>query len=277
MSRHLRPGLAVVLAALTGGCAERFFFYPDQREYTTPLAEGVRAEEVVLPGPDGVELHGWWLPAQGKAHGTVLHVHGNAANISNHLPLIAWLPAAGFNVLTFDYRGYGRSNGKPSIQGVVDDTRAALAWLRRHPGIDGDRLAVIGQSLGGATAVRAVAADPQGVRLLVLDSAFSSYRGIARESARSMGPVGWLAPAFIPTLPTNEHDPVHAAARLTMPLLVLHGSRDVVIPQHHGRALWAAAKDPKRWLPIDGGEHIDALMREDVRAQVREAMLAALQ
>lgn len=276
MSQHLSPGLAVVLAALTGGCAERFFFYPDQHVYTTPQAEGVQVEDVLLPGPHGTQLHGWWLQAKGSAHGTVLHVHGNAANISNHLPLVAWLPAAGFNVLTFDYRGYGRSDGKPSINGLVDDTRAALAWLRRRPGIDGERLAVIGQSLGGATAVRAVAADPQGVRLLVLDSAFSSYRGIAREAARSMGPLGWLAPVFIPTLPNNEHDPVHAAARLTMPLLVVHGSRDAVIPQHHGRALWAAAKDPKHWLPIDGGEHIDGLMRDDVRAQVRDAMVAAL-
>jgi len=130
MSRHLSPGLAMVFAALTGGCAERFFFYPDQHVYTTPQAEGVHAEEVLFAGPDGIQLHGWWLPAQGEIHGTVLHVHGNAANISNHLPLIAWLPAAGFNVLTFDYRGYGRSSGKPTIQGLVDDTRAALAWLR---------------------------------------------------------------------------------------------------------------------------------------------------
>lgn len=276
MSQHLSPGLAVIVAALTGGCAERFFFYPDQHVYTTPQAEGVHAEEVLLPGPDGLPLHGWWLPAQGPVHGTVLHVHGNAANISNHLPLVAWLPAAGFNVLTFDYRGYGRSGGKPSIQGLVDDTRAALVWLRQRPGVDPQRLVVIGQSLGGATAVRAVAAAPQGVRLLVLDSAFSSYRGIAREAAQSMGALGWLAPIFIPTLPADEHDPVHAAARLTMPLLVLHGSRDVVIPQHHGHALWVAAKDPKRWLPIDGGQHIDALMRADVRAQVRDAMIAAL-
>src|SRR5687767_7231535 len=135
MSRHLSPGLAMVFAALTGGCAERFFFYPDQHVYTTPQAEGLLAEEVLVPGPDGIQLHGWWLPAQGDIHGTVLHVHGNAANISNHLPLVAWLPAAGFNVLTFDYRGYGRSSGKPTIQGLVDDTRAALAWLRSRPGV----------------------------------------------------------------------------------------------------------------------------------------------
>jgi len=276
MSHRLTSGLAVVFAALSGGCAEKFFFYPDQRVYTTPQAEGVHAEEVSLAGPDDTALHGWWLPAKGPAHGTVLHVHGNAANISNHLPLVAWLPAAGFNVLTFDYRGYGRSGGKPSIHGVVDDTRAALAWLRRRDGVDAQRLAVIGQSLGGATALRAVVQEPQGVRLLVLDSAFSSYRGIAREAAGSMGALGWLAPVLIPTLPAEEHDPVRAAAKLAVPLLVLHGSHDAVIPQHHGHALWAAANAPKHWLPIEGGEHIDALMRPDVRAQVRDAMLAAL-
>lgn len=276
MNARTRSSLVLMLAAVSGGCAERFFFVPDRTVYTTPQAEGVHAEEVLLPGPGGAALHGWWLPASAPARGTVLHVHGNAANISNHLPQVAWLPAAGFNVLTFDYRGFGRSPGRPTLDGVVDDTRAALAWLRSRPAADG-RLAVLGQSLGGATALRAVADDGAGVRLLVLDSAFASYRGIAREAAREMGPLGWLAPLLVPTLPGAEHDPLAAARRLDVPLLVIHGSRDAVIAPHHGEALWQAAPQPKRWLPIDGGEHIDALLRPEVRRHVAEALAGALQ
>src|SRR5688500_10551643 len=78
--------LAGLWAGLLGGCAERVFFYPDQQVYTTPASEGVRAEDVEIPTADGSRLHAWWLPAPGPARGTVLHAHGNAANISNHLP-----------------------------------------------------------------------------------------------------------------------------------------------------------------------------------------------
>lgn len=265
-----------MLMGLLNGCAERYFFYPDQVVYTTPQAEGVRSEDLKLPGPDGSQLHAWWLPAEGIAHGTVLHVHGNAANISNHLPLVSWLPAAGFNVLTFDYRGYGQSSGAHSLTGVVADTRAALAYLRQRPGVDAQRLIVLGQSLGGATALRAVAQDSAGVRMLVVDSAFSSYRGIAREALEHIGPIGLLGPLLIPCLPSSAHDPVKAAAQLRVPLLVMHGSRDVVIAQHHGQALWSAAPEPKHWIPVDGGEHIDGLERPDVREQVRSALLAAV-
>lgn len=265
-----------MLMGWLSGCAERYFFYPDQQVYTTPQRQGLRCDDLTLPGPGGAQLHAWWLPADGPAHGTVLHVHGNAANISNHLPLVAWLPAAGFNVLTFDYQGYGASSGKPSLAGVVADTHAALAHLRHREDIDARRLVVLGQSLGGATALRAVAQNAAGVRLLVVDSAFSSYRGIAREALEHIGPIGWLGPLLIPALPATQDDPVSAAARLQVPLLVLHGSRDVVIPQHHGQALWAAAPEPKRWIPIEGGEHIDGLERLEVREQVRGAMLAAV-
>jgi fermentation-respiration switch protein FrsA (DUF1100 family) len=274
-----RRWLIVALVAapvLLGACAEGMFFHPDQHAYATPAGQGVAAVDVAFDGPHGARLHGWWLPAHGAAPlGTVLHLHGNAANISNHLPMVSWLPDAGFNVLTFDYRGYGRSAGKPSLDGVVDDTRAALAYLRRRTDVDGERIAVIGQSLGGATAVRAVAEDDAGIRLLILDSAFSSYRGIALEAAEG-GPPAWLARLLIADLPDAQRDPLAAAARLKTAALVIHGDRDSVIGQHHGRALLDAVSGPKQWIGIAGGTHIDAFMRPEIREQVRESLTAAL-
>lgn len=278
-----RPARRVFVAAvalsmgLLSGCAESLFFHPDSQVYTTPQAMGVAAIDLYIDGPDGSRLHAWWLPATGTPRGTVLHLHGNAANISNHLPLVAWLPAEGYNVLSMDYRGFGQSTGSPSLDGVVADARAALNYLRQRPGVDAQRLAVLGQSLGGATAVRAVAADGSGVRLLILDSAFSSYRGIARENAGTAGVIGWLAPLLLPTLPGADHDPLQAATRLgQQPLLVIHGSADRLIGPHHGQALYQAAPGPKQWLPVQGGHHIDALTRPDVRRQVLASLGAAL-
>jgi uncharacterized protein len=271
----LTAAFVAAAPALLGGCAESMFFHPDQRAYMTPRGQGVVAVDVEFDGPQGATLHGWWLPAQGAPLGTVLHLHGNAANISNHLPMVSWLPAAGFNVLTFDYRGYGRSAGKPSLDGVVADARAALAHLRLRNDVDANRIAVIGQSLGGATAVRAVAEDDAGVRLVVVDSAFSSYRGIALEAANS-GPQAWLAKLLIADLPDTQRDPVAAAARLKTAALVIHGDRDTIIGQHHGKALLDAVAGPKRWIGITGGAHIDAFMRPEVREEVRQSLTAAL-
>ena len=78
-----------------------------------------------LAAPDGTKLHAWFLPAGGTARGTVLHLHGNAANVSNHLPLVAWMPARGYNVLMLDYRGFGKSEGRPTLDGIVEDALAA--------------------------------------------------------------------------------------------------------------------------------------------------------
>jgi fermentation-respiration switch protein FrsA (DUF1100 family) len=272
----LTAALVAAAPALLGSCAESMFFYPDQRRYTTPAGQGVVGIDVEFDGPQGTKLHGWWLPAQGTApHGTVLHLHGNAANISNHLPMVSWLPAAGFNVLTFDYRGYGRSAGKPSLDGVVDDTRSALKYLRQRGDVDSKRIAVIGQSLGGATALRAVADDGDGVRLVVVDSAFSSYRGVALEAANG-GPPEWLAHLLIADLPDAKRDPLAAAARLQTATLVIHGDRDTIIGQHHGKALLDAVSGPKQWIGITGGAHMDAFMRPEVREQVRQSLTAAL-
>ena len=115
-----------------------------------------------------------------KGHG--VYRTRRCGNVSNHLPLVSWLPARGYNVLMIDYRGFGRSDGKPSLDGIVDDAAAALAYLRTRPDVDSTRLIVFGQSIGGVTALRLLARDPNGVRLGVIDSAFVSYRGIARAA-----------------------------------------------------------------------------------------------
>jgi uncharacterized protein len=244
---------------LVSAWVERFFFYPDNARYTTPAQFGLQAEDVWIAAADGSKLHAWFLPAiaaRGPAQGTVLHLHGNAANVSNHLPLVAWLPPCRFNVLTLDYRGFGRSQGKPSLDGVVDDAAAALAYLRERPGIDTSRLIVVGQSLGGATALRLLARDSAGVRMAVIDSAFASYRQIAREAASTAGILAPLAPLVMSAFPGSDKDPLTALQKVSVPLIFVHGTRDAVIAHDHSAQLHAAAHPPKELWTVDDAEHV---------------------
>jgi fermentation-respiration switch protein FrsA (DUF1100 family) len=253
------------------GCIERFFFYPDAARYASPEQFGLRAEDLRMQASDGTQLHGWFLPASGTAKGTVLHLHGNAANISNHLPLVAWLPARGYNVLMLDYRGFGRSEGKPTLDGIVDDALAALRHLRTRPGVDPERVVIFGQSIGGATALRMLARDSAGVRLAVIDSSFPSYRGIARDATAgsAMAPLAALA---APALPGADKDPVTALKSIGVPLIFIHGTRDAVIPHANSDALHAAAPSSQLWK-VPGADHIVALA---AAGPWREKLVAAM-
>ena len=254
------------------GCIERFFFYPDAVRYTSPEQFGLRAEDVRIQSSDGTRLHGWFLPARGTAKGTVLHLHGNAANISNHLPLVAWLPARGYNVLMIDYRGFGLSEGRPTLDGIVDDALAALQYLRTRPDVDRERLVVLGQSIGGATALRMLARDAAGVRLAMIDSSFPSYRGIARDATAgsALGPLAALAAT---ALPGPDKDPVTALKSIGVPLVFVHGTRDAVIPHANSDALHAAAPATSRLWKIPEADHVAALA---LPGPWRERLVAAI-
>ncbi|HEV7914481.1 MAG TPA: alpha/beta fold hydrolase, partial [Albitalea sp.] len=242
--------------------------------YTTPQQLGTVVHDVFFDS-GAARLHGWWMPAAGAPRATVVHAHGNAANVSNHAPLVAWLPAAGLNVLSFDYRGFGRSSGSPTLEGVVDDTLAAIAEARARSAPDAP-LILLGQSLGGATAIRAAAQDAAGaLRLLIVDSAFASYRGIARDAAGG-GPLALVAPLALPALPDAPRDPQTLIAHVRAPVLLLHGERDGVIPIQHGERLHAAAREPKQFIRIAGGQHLDALSRSDVRQRILASIAAVL-
>lgn len=277
---------------LARGLLERMFFHADRVDYGHPRQLGLAVEDLDIPGPEGSTLHGWFIAARGSARGTVLHLHGNAANITNHWPLVAWLPEAGFNVLMFDYRGFGRSTGKPTLDGLVQDAHSALRALRARPDVDAARIMVYGHSLGGATALRLLAQDQkmvregraqevQGerrgreVRLGVIEAAFDSYRGIAREAA-GVGLATLLAPA-IRTLSSTDDDPINALAHIHTSVLFVHGTDDRVIPFAHGERLFAAAREPKQWLPVRGAAHMEAGQVPAARTAIVRAMQLAVQ
>lgn len=263
-------GLLAVLVLLTG-CSGAFF-HPQRPLPLTPARAGLDYEDVHLVAPDGVRLHAWYLPARGEPRGTVLFLHGNAGNVGTHLASVYWLPAEHYNVLLLDYRGYGASGGSASIAGSLRDIETALGWLVARPEVQAHGLAVFGQSLGGALAVYAVAHSRyrSHIKALIVDSAFSSYRGITREKLAEF----WLTwPLQWPLSLTvgDAYSPVDAIGRVSpIPVLILHGEHDPVVPIRHAERLYAAAREPKSFWRIPEGGHIAALAQEVYRLRFRD-------
>ena len=224
------------------GLGDGLFFRPNSTIYAERPAN---AEEVVFFAPDGPALHGWWLPSATPPRGSVVFCHGNARNLTWHVRYVAWLTERGFNVLVFDYRGYGASEGDPSRSGVVLDAVAAIDLvLARDP----ERTVVFGHSLGGAIALSAVARRPA-VRAVVAESTFPTYRGVAAAT------VSWLS-WLVPWLVSEGEDPVDALPKIPpRPLLVIHGTEDHIVDYELGASLFEAALEPKRFHRAKGADH----------------------
>lgn len=268
-----RRSLILPLLLLLSGCTG-VFFLPTPKLAGTPGSLGLAYRDVDFESSDGTALHGWFLPAVGKASGeacTVLFTHGNANNVSYHLEIVAWLPGAGINVFIFDYRGYGRSAGKTDLPGAHRDFQAALDWVMSQPDLDPDRVAVLGQSLGGAISIVGLARAPQKARVkaLIVEGAFSDYRGIVREKL-VQNPITWTLQWPFPLGIDNDHRPLEEVAKISpVPLLIIHGLEDLIVPPHHGEALHAAAAEPKQLWLLPAG-HIESFSNPANRSRLMD-------
>ena len=273
----MRALAAVLLGLSLGGCTS-VFFQPDRTLFQTPGLYGLEYQPVTLHAADGTELFAWFLPARGKAVGSVLYLHGNGQNISTQFANVAWMPAAGFNVLALDYRGYGGSQGTPSLPGVQLDIDAAMRTLLARPDVDPQRVAVFGQSLGGALAIYYVAHSRYrgDIKALVVDSAFSDYERIGQEklaAAVITWPFQWFASLAI----DDRYSPEASVARLSpIPLLLIHGDADSLVPLSHARRLYELAGYPTELWVIPGAGHIQAVKDKDVRRRLIAYLTARL-
>jgi uncharacterized protein len=220
-------------------------YFPSRAIIETPGRAGLNYRDVGLETDDGERLHGWWIGARTDSLGHLLLCHGNAGNVGDRVPHAALLTAAGFDVLLFDYRGYGRSTGRPSEEGTYRDARAALKCMLEQPGVDPGRVLYLGESLGGAVALDlALESPPAGIVLL---SAFTGVREMGRLHFPLI-PVA-LVPDAYPTL--------RRIRGLRAALLVLHGDRDDIVPLSQGRALFEAAPGRKHIHVFGGLGHND--------------------
>ncbi|GAB2178238.1 alpha/beta hydrolase [Dongia sp. agr-C8] len=215
-----------------------------------------KREIVCLQTADGLDLRSWYFRAARIDMPTVLFFHGNAGDIGNHLPFAKFLIDAGYGLLALEYRGYGGNPGSPSERGLVEDGRAAYAFLNTQ-GIPDSSIVLFGESLGTGVAVQLAAEHP--VKAVILRSPYTSIAEVAAIQLPYLG-ARWLV--------RDRFDSLAKIGLNKAPLFVFHGSDDTLIPIALGRALFAAASEPKTWLTIDGAGHNDVQTPQAERAML---------
>jgi uncharacterized protein len=242
----LLAGAALVYLLILAGAflfQSRLIYFPERDLAATPRLKGLSYREVDFTAADGVKLHGWFIPAA-PDRGVVLFCHGNAGNISHRLESIELFHQLGLSTFIFDYRGYGRSRGRPSEAGTYRDAEAAWMRLVNEDNIPPSRIIVFGRSLGGAVA--AWLAQHQTPAALILESTFTSIPDIGAE-----------AYPFLPVrlMSRFRYNTVDYVGRVSVPLLIVHSRDDEMIPVAHGRRLFDAAREPKEFLEIRGSHN----------------------
>ncbi|WP_119272683.1 alpha/beta hydrolase [Taklimakanibacter deserti] len=248
MVSSLRAVLVFAVAAYVFIAA---FMYVTQRSHQYfPGNQGLAAnavglegvEDVKLASQDGETLQAWYSPAKpGKA--TILYLHGNGGEIADRAERFAAYQAQGFGVFFLSYRGYGASTGSPSETGLVNDARAAYDWLTAR-GVTPQEIMLVGESLGSGVAVQLAAERP--VKALALEAPFASAANVAAAAY-------WWLPVRL--LMKDKFDSFAYIGKIKAPLLIIHGDLDGVVPLSEGRALFAAANEPKEMIVIPDGNH----------------------
>lgn len=243
IAASLALSVPLLIGATVALFEDRLIYQPSRDLIATPATAGLPFEDVRF-GPGG-RLHGWLIPGSGRT--TVLLIHGNGGNIGDRVGVAAWLRSGlDASLFLFDYQGYGRSAGRPSEAGLIEDSRAALLYLRGRREVDPGRIVYFGESIGAAPAVELAVEDPP--YRLILQSAFTSLPDLAADHSPYL-PIGRIFRARFPT--------IDRIGRVRAPVLLVHGTADPLVPVDHARRLHAAAPDPKGLLLIEGAGHND--------------------
>jgi uncharacterized protein len=255
--------LLVLSLAVIQGC-NHLYYYPDAVRYETPNSVKLAHEEKTIKSLSGNDLKLWFIPSQKKPDlGTVIHFHGNAQNMSAHFLFVFWFAHLGYNVVTFDYSGYGISTGTATRENTVLDGQSILQWARRDQQISQGDIFIVGQSLGGAIAVSALARVPEvDVNGLIIESSFSSYRALARAKL-GQSFLTWAFQWPLSLLISDDFAPVDDVQRLKTPILIVDGSADRIVPPDQSDALFESAPGPKQRILVPNGSHTPGLGSEE--------------
>ncbi len=242
--------LGIVLAVAYGSSGlvlffmqSRFLYRPVRDVSSTPADLDLDFEEVTFESKDGVALHGWFVPARAP-RATVLFCHGNGGNIMHRLDTINLFEGMDLSCFVFDYRGYGKSEGKPTESGTYRDARAAYDWLTKTRGVPAEQIVIFGRSLGGSIAAHLAGRVTS--RGLVIESTFTSFPDIGAKFYPYM-PVRLLA--------RYGYNTRNHLSRVRWPVLVMHSPDDGLVPYEFGTQLFDAANEPKQFVKLIGGHN----------------------
>lgn len=220
-------------------------FFPSKYPRGDWEPAGIDFEDVYFQSTDGTKLHGWYLPHENPDH-VILFCHGNAGNITNRaFPIVQLHNKLNASVFVFDYRGYGKSEGKPNERGVLADARAARDWLAQRENVKPEEIALLGRSLGGAVAVDLATKD--GAKALILQSTFTSIPDVAAFH------YAWIPHWLLRT----KLDSLSKIGDYQGPVFSSHGDTDTIVPYKFGKQLYDAASGPKEFMTLDGLDHND--------------------
>ena len=230
-----------------------------------------------LKAETGHDCTGGLFLQAAPAVGTVIHFHGSDRNISWTIRNSHWLTEHGYNLFRFDYRGYGKSSGKPSPNGLIDDAVAAIEYVRSRPEVAADRLLLWGQSMGGQLAI--VAADrvgTDGIKAIIADATYASHSNHVKDKLAQMGPL-WLIQWAV-WLTTSDTYAAYTVVPRIAPthILLVHGLADRGVRPYHSQWLFEAAKEPKEIWLVEGAGHLEVLREPGYREQLVERFQRAL-
>lgn len=258
----MKKYLLIIIIFLIVGC-HGMFFHPDKNLYYNPEICQQQPKNYEIDSSDNTTLHAWLFRTNHKEpKGTIIFMHGNSRNMTTESLGMLWVLEKGYNLFTFDYRGYGVSTGKPSIKGVMEDGVEALDGFMQIKDLDKSNIIIWGQSLGGAVASYTAANSPHAdkVKLLVMDSTFTSWRDIAKDYAASIFitwpfqyPISW---SFPDDTSSKNYLPVSKIKNT----LIIHSKADTLIKYSHGEKLYEVANEPKKIILFDYAKHARILL-----------------
>lgn len=241
---------------------DKLVYFPNKEITWTPAQGGFSYDDVMLVTEGRQRINAWFIEKK-NARGTILLAHGNGENIGNLFDYAEFYTALGMNVMLFDYRGYGRSEGRPSEKATYEDIMACWKYLTFDRGISPSNIVIVGRSLGGGVASwLAVRVKPAG---LVLESTFTSVPDVGAEV------FPWLPVRLVARI---HYDTKDIIGQMGCPVLIAHSPQDEVIPYKHGQKLFDLAQDPKVFVEMTGGHNSSPWERGSAYPKALDEFLA---
>ena len=215
-------------------------YYPSKDIVLSPADVDIKYEDIFFETEDGLRLNAWFIPTE-NPRGILLFCHGNAGNISHRIEIIEIFNKLNLDVFIFDYRGYGRSQGNPTEQGLYQDAQAAYKYLLSRRDVDKEAIVIYGKSIGANVAIEL--ASKVNAAILISESGFTSAYDMGKKLFPYL-PIKWII--------TTKFDALEKIKNITIPKLIIHSKDDEIIPFKLGRRLFESAPGPKEFYQMQG-------------------------